>query len=207
MWVPFLVLCYWLGAIPWAYVVSRAVAGVDIRTVGDGNVGALNVYRQVGKGPGLAVGLLDFTKGATAIYLARQWGLSEITTYAAGIAVALGHDWSPFLRFRGGQGFAASVGVLFVLMPRETLLSVALVALALLLTRNWDWSNGIGFAALPFFAGIAGQTWSRLIYLALLLLLVAVKKLLDRPIRQQLRARPPAALTGDESEQKTGPGV
>ncbi len=66
-----------LGAIPFAYVVARAVAGVDIRTVGDGNPGGRNVYLHVGRAVGIAVMLLDSAKGAAAILIARVSGLQE----------------------------------------------------------------------------------------------------------------------------------
>lgn len=188
-----LLLCYLLGAVPWAYLISRLVSGIDIRAVGDGNVGARNVYHQVGKKAGVAVGVLDFVKGTAAVWLARQFGLSEIGVYAAGGAAVLGHDWSPFLRFRGGQGHATTVGVFLSLMPLETAISMAVVALVLLLSRHWELANGIGFACLPLAAWWGDRPFSLILYVGALFPLVGVKKLIDmrRKNRLKLPGSPP----------------
>jgi glycerol-3-phosphate acyltransferase PlsY len=178
---------YLLGAIPSAYIVARRVAGVDIRTVGDGNVGAKNVYEQVGKVPGLLVATLDIGKGALAVLWARWLTSSDDAAMLAGAACVIGHDWTIFLRFQGGQGMAAIVGVLLVLMPREALLGLAVVGVFLLLTRNWDLSCGIGFGLIPLLAWWYGRPPKQVLYPVVLLPVIGFKKFLDLPRARRAR--------------------
>lgn len=106
-----------LGAIPFGFLIGRA-KGVDLREHGSGNIGATNVMRTLGKGPGALVLLLDALKGLipvlTAAYALR---LTPGFVVAAGVAAILGHIYTPFLRFRGGKGVATSLGVLIGLSP------------------------------------------------------------------------------------------
>jgi glycerol-3-phosphate acyltransferase PlsY len=178
-----------LGSIPSAYIVSRLVAGVDIRMLGDGNVGARNVYLHVGHVPGALVGLLDTAKGAAAVLTARWLGLSEIAILLAGFVVVLAHDCMFPLRFRGGQGQAATVGVVLTLFPRETLLILALAGVLLLITRNWDLSWSIGFGALPLLAWLSGRPPRQVLYPVFLFPLIGIKKLIDLPRARRLASR------------------
>ena len=182
-------LAYLLGSIPSAYIVSRLVAGVDIRMLGDGNVGARNVYSRVGHIPGVVVALLDVAKGALAVLIARRLGLSEIIVLLAGFVVVLAHDCMLTLRFRGGQGQAATVGVVLILFPRETLLILVLTGVLLLITRNWDLSWSIGFGALPLLAWLSGRPPRQVLYPVFLFPLIGLKKLIDLPRARKLASR------------------
>ncbi|UCG35177.1 MAG: glycerol-3-phosphate 1-O-acyltransferase PlsY [Candidatus Omnitrophota bacterium] len=107
-----LLLSFLLGSIPFGYLVARAVKGIDIREFGSGNIGATNVVRIVGKKWGLLVFALDFFKGfipplAVKIILAQPQ--NYIFILAAFLAVC-GHNWTPFLKFKGGKGVATTVG-------------------------------------------------------------------------------------------------
>ncbi len=175
---------YLLGSVPFAYLVTRLVTGLDTRHLGDGNMGAKNTFLSVGRVPGILVGAADVGKGAAAVALARSLGASEVAVYWAGAFAILGHDFPVFLRFRGGQGMAAMVGVFGVLFPHELLLSVCALALAFLLTRNWDLSCGIGFVLLPTLMWLGGQPPRRILYPILLLPTIGLTKLL-----QQVQAR------------------
>jgi glycerol-3-phosphate acyltransferase PlsY len=177
---------YLLGSIPSAYLVARLVAGVDIRKIGDGNMGAKNTFGSVGKLAGTVVAAADLAKGALGVVMARQFELPENVVMLAGACIVLGHDFPIFLRFRGGQGMAAIIGVFGVLFPRE--MGIALLALAatLLLTRNWDLSCGICFGLLPVLLWFAGQPPKRVLYPVFLLPTIALKKLMQ--VRQARRA-------------------
>ncbi|PNY80647.1 glycerol-3-phosphate 1-O-acyltransferase PlsY [Deinococcus koreensis] len=111
-----LLASYLLGAIPAAAWVARG-RGVDIRKVGSGNSGATNVLRSLGKGPALTVALFDILKGGLAVWLARTLGLEPGWDGLCGLAAVLGHNFSPFLRFRGGKGVATSFGTIAALDP------------------------------------------------------------------------------------------
>lgn len=184
-----LIIAFLLGSIPTAYIVARAVAGVDIRLVGDGNVGARNVYFQVGHLPGVAVAILDILKGTLAIRIATSLGLSENLVLAAGWIAVLGHDFTPFLRFRGGQGTATSVGVLLALISQETMVVIIVSAILLLLLRKWDLSLALGFALFPVLSWSTGRPNKVILYIISLLPAIGIKKILDLPRRARIAAR------------------
>jgi glycerol-3-phosphate acyltransferase PlsY len=169
---------YLLGSIPSAYLAARFAAGVDIREVGDGNMGAKNTFESVGWLPGLVVGAADVAKGALAVLMARHFELPENIVMLAGACVVLGHDFSIFLRFRGGQGMAAMVGVFGALFPREVGITLLILAAALAITHNWDLSCAISFGLLPVLMGVLRRPAKQVLYPILLLPTIGMKKLL-----------------------------
>ncbi|MFQ6058995.1 MAG: glycerol-3-phosphate acyltransferase [Anaerolineae bacterium] len=193
-----LMSAYLLGSIPSAYLVARWVAGVDIRTVGDGNVGGKNVWEQVGPIPGVAVALMDVGKGTAAVMLAQRLALSEPAILLTGVVAVLGHDFMLFLRFRGGQGMATMVGVFLVLLPRETIVILLIGGLLLLVTRHWEFSTGVGFALLPVLTWWAGRPPRLLFYPIALLPTIGVKKIMDMPIARRIAARKQEMLPPEE---------
>lgn len=179
---------YLLGSIPFAYIVARLVAGVDIRVVGDGNVGTKNTFEVVGKAAGVAVGVADISKGALAAVAARAFSPSEDVVLLAGACAVLGHDFPVFLRFQGGQGMAAMLGVFGVLFPQPLALALGAFAFAMLLTRNWDLSWAVAFVALVVLMWLGGQPPKRVIYVILMLPTIGLRKLLQ--LRQTRQATP-----------------
>lgn len=107
---------YLIGSIPAAAWVARG-RGVDIRKVGSGNSGATNVLRALGSGPALVVALFDMLKGALAVWLGRALGLDPAQCALCGVAAVLGHNFSPFLGWRGGKGVATSFGTMAAVDP------------------------------------------------------------------------------------------
>jgi glycerol-3-phosphate acyltransferase PlsY len=176
--VAILLGAYLIGAIPFAFIVSRLMAGVDIRTLGDGNVGAKNTFHSVGPLAGLIVGAADIGKGMLAVGLARA-AASEETAMVAGMAAVLGHDFSPFLKFQGGQGMASMVGAFLLLFPVPTLSAVALCFLILLVFRNWDAAWTAGFIALIALTVLCGYGWNRVLYTVLLIPTIGLRRLLQ----------------------------
>lgn len=112
-----LVAAYLVGSIPWSYLIVRLAQGMDIRTVGSGNVGATNVLRTAGKKAGIAALLLDATKGVAVVLVARVLGAPPSVVGVAAVAVVLGHVFPVFLGFRGGKGVATAAGALGALAP------------------------------------------------------------------------------------------
>jgi glycerol-3-phosphate acyltransferase PlsY len=108
---------FFVGAIPWGYLVGRWTKGIDLRTVGSGGTGATNVLRTVGKGASAAVFALDFLKGVAPVVLARWLGFSSWWVAAAAVAAVAGHCWSPFIAFKGGKGMATGAGAAAALFP------------------------------------------------------------------------------------------
>jgi glycerol-3-phosphate acyltransferase PlsY len=141
------VAAYLLGSIPFSYIVARR-RGVDVRTVGSGNVGATNVMRSVGRGAGLAAFALDFLKGTAATLVAmsieRDGGLPAL---AAATAV-LGHMYPVWLRFRGGKGVATGAGAFLPIAPVPTIAALVAFGLALAATRYVSVGSLAGCATL-----------------------------------------------------------
>jgi glycerol-3-phosphate acyltransferase PlsY len=107
-------ISYLLGAIPTAYIIGKQWKGIDIREHGSGNVGATNVFRVLGKNPGLIVLGLDIIKGLVAVTLVGDLlGLIAVwERIILAVAAVSGHNWTIFLRFKGGKGIATSLGVI-----------------------------------------------------------------------------------------------
>jgi acyl phosphate:glycerol-3-phosphate acyltransferase len=150
------VLGYLIGSFPAGYIAGR-IAGVDIRTVGSGNVGATNVLRVLGKRFGYPVFLIDFAKGVAAVILAqliaKNGGLGENTIELAGtlagIGAVLGHSFPLWLKFRGGKGFASSIGVLFALIPLAAAIMCVVWVVTFEIGRYVSLASVVASVALP----------------------------------------------------------
>jgi glycerol-3-phosphate acyltransferase PlsY len=152
---------YLLGSIPTGYLVARA-KGVDIRTVGSGNIGATNVFRILGKPAGIFVLLVDALKGWVAVRIAAFWlvdtllppdslgGSREISAIIAALFAVLGHNYTCWLRFKGGKGIATSAGVLTALVPWALLIILATWIVVFVLTRYVSLGSLAAAAVLPF---------------------------------------------------------
>lgn len=111
-----LVTAFAAGAVPFGYLIGRA-AGVDIRRVGSGNIGAGNLLRTLGWPAALLTLLLDASKGALPVAVARWGGLPSEWQAGLVAAAVLGHVYTPFLGFRGGKGVATTLGGLVAASP------------------------------------------------------------------------------------------
>lgn len=110
-----LLISYFIGSIPFAYIITKIFGRIDIRTKGSGNVGATNVARTAGFLPGILVLLLDLLKGFLAVKI--TYSIAPELIYWAGLAVIVGHCWTIFLKFQGGKGVATTLGVMLALKP------------------------------------------------------------------------------------------
>jgi len=135
-----------LGSIPTAYIVSRIRKGIDIRTVGTGNMGAANVMREIGTREGIFVGLIDILKGAGAILIAQPLNIPGLWVFGAGFAALVGHNFPVFAGFRGGRGSATCIGIFLVLAPKATLVTLVMVGIPFFTTRKLSAAIIIGFA-------------------------------------------------------------
>lgn len=150
--VPLLVLAAFLaGSIPFGVLVAKR-RGVDIREKGSGNIGATNVARVLGVGPGLLVLVLDALKGAAAALLAEHLCGIDWVIAGAGFAAILGHCFSPFLRGKGGKGVATALGVFVVVEPALALVGVAVFLLVAGRTRVPALGSLSGIAAATTYA-------------------------------------------------------
>lgn len=126
---------YLLGSIPFAFVLSRRLRGIDIRRAGSGNVGAANVLRTSGVPAAVIVMLLDMAKGAGSVLIAQRWLGGDAAPAAAGFAAVVGHIYPVWLRFRGGKGVATACGAFAVLTPWAIAPVLAVFVFIVWLTR------------------------------------------------------------------------
>ena len=111
---------YLIGSIPMGFIIVKVFSGRDIRQVGSGRTGGTNAMRAAGCGAGLLTGLFDALKGATAVWLAKaivpgDWQVWAMTL--AGLCAILGHNYSVYLKFKGGAGAGPCVGAAMAMWP------------------------------------------------------------------------------------------
>ncbi|MFH1329378.1 MAG: glycerol-3-phosphate acyltransferase [Actinomycetota bacterium] len=142
---------YLVGSIPFPLLIGLR-KGVDVRRVGSGNIGAGNLTRTVGWPAGLAAALLDGYKGLLPFVVAPVAALGTGAATTAGLAAVAGHNWSLFLRGRGGRGLATSTGVVLGLNPALALWPAAWALV------GWKVGGGIGgfmgWGLLPVYAAV-----------------------------------------------------
>jgi glycerol-3-phosphate acyltransferase PlsY len=158
------VLAYLLGSIPFAYL-AGLIRGIDLRTVGSGNLGAANVFRALGKGMGISVMALDIGKGVVAVLLARLITDDPWPAVAAGAAMA-GHVFPVWLRFKGGKGVAVGGGAVIGLMPLAAVLLLGLWAVVLVTTRYSSLASIVAAAAATPVVWAMGYPTSRVVFVA-----------------------------------------
>ena len=152
-------VAYLLGSIPFAYIILRLTRGLDIRTLGTGNVGALNTYQQLGPAFGVAVLAGDVSKGTIAVFLPLWMGAEEWASYGSAIAVVVGHTWPLFLRFRGGKGAATILGVGLAIAPLLASISLIPVIVAVLAIRNVVAGVITAFVLFNVLTIVTGEPW------------------------------------------------
>jgi len=188
--ISLLIFAYVIGSIPTALWMARWVMGADIRRVGDGNMGAVNTGRTLGWRVGTMVALIDFAKGACPVALASALGFPLGWQMAIGTCAVLGHDFSLFARFAGGQGTSTTIGVMFVLLPLETTAGFAVWGAVLWATRNFNLSASVGMGITLVVAILRGISWLIFFYYVGMFLLVLFKRMIDAPRRAQIRQHP-----------------
>ena len=184
-----IIIGYFLGSIPTAYIITRLKTGKDIRKLGGGNVGGLNTLKEVGLIPAIIVTLIDISKGAAVVAI-THWALHLDRPYIllAAIATIIGHNWMVWLKFNGGKGMGASIGVLVIIMPIYgyslglAIFSV-IVAIPLLLTSNIALSMGLGLLSLPFIFWLGGTHSGMLVIWSVVMGLIIAAKFTPTALR------------------------
>ena len=174
-----LLIAYLIGSIPTALMVSRKIAKVDIRLLGDGNMGARNTQHVLGWRAGFIVAWVDFSKGLCIILLARTLQMNLTWQMLAGGITVLGHDFPLFADFKGGQGMATSLGTMSMLFWEETLIGLICFGIIYLISRHFDLSAACGLALLVYFLVRNLKSLSYLTYTLALLLTIPIKKFWD----------------------------
>ena len=181
-----------LGSIPCGVIIAK-VKGVDLKKIGSGNIGATNVLRSLGKEAALLTLLGDVLKGTAAVAIARalfHFGF-QISDFGflqsainnqqsaieglAGLSAILGHNFSLFLRFRGGKGVATSLGVLVIYSPQVAILTLIIWLVAALITKYSSLGAIISFGLLPVNVFLFDPVGIKVLISAMITLLILVK--------------------------------
>jgi acyl phosphate:glycerol-3-phosphate acyltransferase len=150
-------VAFLFGSIPTGLVLTRARTGKDIRELGSGNIGASNVARNAGFKLGALVCLIDILKGVVPVLLGVLLGLDHAGLALVALAAVAGHDFSVFLRFRGGKGVATTLGVAMILAPLATTLAIAFWIVTIAIWRYTSVASLIGLTVLPLGALLTGR--------------------------------------------------
>jgi acyl phosphate:glycerol-3-phosphate acyltransferase len=149
-------IAYLIGSVPFAFLLARR-SGADLRRVGSGNLGAANVMRASGLQAGLAVALLDMSKGAASVIVARWLVPATEAPALAGVAAIVGHIYPVWLRFRGGKGVATACGAFSMITPAAIPFAIAAFTATVWLTRYVSAGSVVATMMLPPIAIATGS--------------------------------------------------
>lgn len=170
-----------MGSIPFGFLIGK-IKGIDIRQHGSGNIGATNVFRTLGKQSGISCLLLDFTKGLVPVLIARnmvepmmaeqQFTAQSIEVLTA-LASIMGHNYSPWIGFKGGKGIATTAGAITALMPFGLVLLILVWAIFTFATRYVSVGSIAAAASLPilviagsaYHGKLANGTWNKPLFI------------------------------------------
>ncbi len=179
-----LIICYLIGSIPTSYIFGKILGGVDIRQYGSGNVGATNVYRVVGKLPGILVLIIDILKGLICVTLLPNLFLRlgipmnpEVYKMALGFTAVVGHDWTVFLKFKGGKGVATSTGVLIGIAPNILVFGLIVWVVIFIWKRYVSLASISSAVSIPIFFSIMSYPVSYVIFSSLICAIMVYKHL------------------------------
>ncbi len=183
VWIGLIIVAYVLGSLPMSYLVARWFRGLDLREYGTGQVGGGNLWRMTSWRLGLPVGAFDFGKGILMVWIAEMVGLSVAQQIMVGLGAIVGHNWSLFLRFQGGRGFATTAGVVAVLpvlnrmTPWPAVIFVLILLTGSVIMRSSPVSVLIGTAALPLVSWRFGEPVTVVLSFLAVFLVIVVKRL------------------------------
>lgn len=176
------VSAYLLGSLPTGFLIGKA-RGVDIRTIGSGNIGATNTFRALGIPAGIFVLVVDGLKG----YAACAWlaeGIAKMTAsdatlehlrIAAGLAALLGHNYTCWLKFKGGKGIATSAGVLAALVPLALVIGLGVWIIVFTASRYVSLASILAALSLPLAAWLTRSSLTLVVVTAAMAALAIYK--------------------------------
>ena len=170
------VLGYLLGSIPSAYIIGHLTGSVDVRGGGDGHISAAAVYKRLGFVPFMVVVVADVGKGVAAILIAKMLTDSLLVILITGVAVVVGHNWSIFLKFKGGLGATAIYGVLVSLIFWQFLIGAGIAAIPLVATRKSGVSTAVLIITVSVVLFIQKLPPILVMYPVILILLMVLKR-------------------------------
>lgn len=175
----FVVAAYFLGSVPFGKLIASRIARINITQRGSGNIGATNVARELGVKWGLFTLFLDMLKGfvpvAFFVHYVSKMGGNEMWVFAVGLSALLGHQFSVFLKFRGGKGVATAVGVYLAISVPACLIAALVFVLTV---YKWDFislGSVLSAAAMPGLLALFGESRIIVIGSAVVATLICLK--------------------------------
>ena len=162
---------YLVGSIPVAWIVTKLVTGKDLREVGSGNVGVMNVGLSVSRWAGLIVFLSEVAKGMLAVVLTQTLELGEPAVYIAVLGVVIGTRWPVWLGFHGGRGNSAGIGALLLLSWPTLVIGMLVWLLIRVISRSSFWATRITFYIWPVIFGLLESSWIAFAFAFILVLI------------------------------------
>ncbi len=179
--IAILILCYLIGAIPFCNLLAIAVGKKDLTKIGDKNPGGWNLIFNVSKIWGIVGMALDICKGYFSYFLTYMFTGSLMFALIAGCAAVAGHNYSPYLRFRGGKGLAAMGGLVIAISPLTVFAFGIGILPGLFLIRNMIWGVFLGIVTIGIFLWLFMEN-SLYLAMTVLLLLIIIPKYINRNI-------------------------
>jgi glycerol-3-phosphate acyltransferase PlsY len=183
-----LLLSYLIGSIPNAFIVSKLIKKIDISKVGEGNVGARNVWHVISPFWGVFVFFLDFLKGFTAFLISIYFLKNENLIWLSGFLCVFGHGFPIFLKFRGGKGLATATGFLFGKFPEITLIGILIYLIVFLISKNFHISVTISIIlTILFIFPLFKKSLIEILNTTIFLLWLGFKRLIDEPYMRKVK--------------------
>jgi acyl phosphate:glycerol-3-phosphate acyltransferase len=170
------VMAYFIGSISASWVVGFLIGNIDMRKEPDGRVSAAALYGKLGHLPFLLTVILDMGLAASSVILANILTGSDTVMMLSGITTVAGHNWSIWLKLKGGLGATAIAGVLFVLVPLQFLYALLLAAIVFFFTHRPGLSTAIGIMATSGFLLMQKGAGMLALYPILLFTLMLLKR-------------------------------
>jgi acyl phosphate:glycerol-3-phosphate acyltransferase len=176
-----IITCYFIGAIPFCYIIGKFLSGKKLTEIGDKNPGGWNLIFNVSRFWGIIGSFLDVAKGYFAYFLVLRFTGSGFIAILTGCAAVAGHNYSPYLKFSGGKGIATMLGFLLAVNPLTIPTFAVGILTGLFVVRNMLWSIVLGILTSCIFMWIFEDSAMFLI-LAILLILIMVPKQINRSL-------------------------
>jgi len=170
-----ILISYIIGSFPTSYLITKFVRKIDIRNYGSCNPGATNVFRVVGTIPGIITLLFDFSKGLIPVILGNIFFKNIHINILIGLFTIIGHNWSVFLKFKGGKGVATGAGVSFGLIPVEFFIGIIIFLSVFLLTRYVSLSSISAAILIPVLCWLTNKPVSIKIFFTVVGLIIVLR--------------------------------
>jgi glycerol-3-phosphate acyltransferase PlsY len=170
-----ILLCYLIGSIPFGYIAGRLFKGIDIRSVGSGNIGATNVGRILGIRGFISVFLLDLLKGFIPVIIIKNYYPRDIFLLLVALFIIIGHMYTIFLKFKGGKGVATTIGVFLALEPAGTFVALIVFLLTALVSKFVSLSSILAAISLAIYIWFVSN-WLSLQIIATIVVIFIIYK-------------------------------